>query len=68
MKLKTADIIKEAVEVKHFIEKNKKLPKYCTINNNQYSIYTTAYLITRVIANLKAGTFNLVTISKSNQG
>ena len=68
MKLKTADIIKEAVEIKKFIEKNRKLPNYCTINNNQYSIYTTAYLITRVIANLKAETFNLQTITKSNQG
>ena len=42
MKLKTAYIIKEAVEI--------------------------AYLITRVIANLKAETFNLQTITKSNQG
>ena len=68
MRIKTADIIKEAVEIKKFIEKNRKLPNYCTINNNQYSIYTTAYLITRVIANLKAETFNLQTITKSNQG
>ena len=62
------DIIHEAVEVKHFIETNKKLPKYCTINNNQYSVYTTAYLISRTIANLKADTFNVKAIGKSNQG
>ena len=62
------DIIKEAVEVKHFIETNKKLPKYCTIDGNQYSVYTTAYLISRTISNLKADTFNVKAIGKSNQG
>lgn len=62
------NIINEATEIKNFIEKNKKLPKYCTINNNQYSIYTTAYLISRAIANLKADTFNVKAIGKSNQG
>ena len=62
------DIIQEAVEVKHFIETNKKLPKYCTIEGNQYSPYTVAYLISRTIANLKADTFNVKPIGKSNQG
>ena len=62
------NITQEAVEVKHFIETNKKLPKYCTIQGNQYSIYTTAYLISRAIANLKADTFNVKAIGKSNQG
>ena len=28
-KIKTIDIIKEAIEVKTFIERNKKLPNYC---------------------------------------
>ena len=62
------DIIQEAVEVKHFIETNKKLPKYCTIQGNQYSPYTVAYLISRTISNLKADTFNVKAIGKSNQG
>ena len=62
------DIIHEASEIKNFIEKNKKLPKYCTINNNQYSVYTTAYLISRTIANLKAENIKVETINKSNQG
>ena len=47
-KIKTIDIIKEAIEVKTFIERNKKLPNYCTIGGNQYSIYTTAYLIASI--------------------
>jgi len=62
------NIINEAVEVKTFIERNKKLPKYCTIEGNQYSPYTVAYLISRTISNLKADTFNVKPIGKSNQG
>ena len=68
MKIKTTSIINEATEIKKFIEKNKKLPKYCTIHGNQYSPYTVAYLISRTIANLKADTFNDKAIGKSNQG
>ena len=67
-KIKKIDIIKEAKEIKKYIEKNKKLPNYCTINNHQYSVYTTAYLISRVINNLNAESFNLKAINKSNQG
>ena len=66
--IKTKNIINEAKEIKNYIETNKKLPKYCTIQGNQYSVYTTAYLISRTIANLKADTFNVKPISKSNQG
>ena len=53
-KIKTIDIIKEAIEVKTFIERNKKLPNYCTIGGNQYSIYTTAYLIESEIRELQS--------------
>lgn len=60
--IKTKNIINEAVEVKTFIERNKKLPRYCTIQGNQYSVYTTAYLISRTISNLKADTFNVKAI------
>ena len=67
-KIKTIDIIKEAIEVKTFIERNKKLPNYCTIGGNQYSIYTTAYLISRAVRNLKSESFNLKTMNKPNQG
>lgn len=66
--IKTKNIINEATEIKNFIEKNKKLPKYCTMEGNQYSPYTVAYLISRTIANLKADSFNIKAISKSNQG
>ena len=62
------NIINEAVEIKNYIETNKKLPRYCTIQGNQYSPYTVAYLISRTIANLKAESFNIKNIGKSNQG
>ena len=67
-KINKNDIIKEAIEVKTFIEPHKMLPRYCTIQGNQYSPYTVAYLISRTIANLKADTFYVKAIGKSNQG
>ena len=39
--MKTSLIIQEAKEIKQFIDKNKSLPKFCTINGNTYNIYTT---------------------------
>lgn len=60
-------IIQEAKEVKTFIEKNKTLPKYCTINNNQYSIYTSAYLFGKFLANLKISDIKIVTIKNPNK-
>ena len=62
-KLKTSDILKEAVEIKAFILRNHGLPKYCTINGNKYSIYTMSYLMSRAIYNSKAPTFNLATMT-----
>lgn len=62
-KLKTSDILKEAVEIKAFILRNYGLPKYCTINGNKYSIYTMSYLMSRAIYNSKAPTFNLATMT-----
>lgn len=49
-----AQLIKqEAKEIQKFIEKNKELPKICTINGNEYSIYTTSYLIAKLIVTKK---------------
>lgn len=50
-KMKSSFIIQEAKEVKQFMEKNKVLPKFCTINNNTYSIYTTTYLFAKFLQN-----------------
>lgn len=51
MKIKKSLIIQEAKEIKDYIEKNKRLPKVNTINNNIYSIFQTSYLLGKMIQN-----------------
>ena len=51
--VKKANIMKEAKEVMVFIQKNKKLPKYVTIENKQYNTATYVYLLCEQILNLK---------------
>ena len=60
--MKSSFIIQEAKEVKAFIEKNKELPKYCTINASQYSIYTTSYLFGKFLANRDKADIGVKTI------
>ena len=62
--IKTKNITQEATQIKTFIETNKKLPNYCTIEGNQLSIYSTSYLISRTIANLNKNSINLVAVKK----
>lgn len=65
--MKSNLIIKEAKEVKTFIEKNKDLPKFCTIGDNEYSIYTTAYLFAKLLTNPKASDVKVKTIKAPNK-
>lgn len=65
--MKTSLIIQEAKEVKAFVEKNKTLPKYCTIGGNEYSIYTTAYLFAKLLKNKNMSAINVVTIKASTK-
>jgi hypothetical protein len=51
--VKKANIMKEAKEVMAFVQKNKKLPKYVTIENKEYGTATYAYLLCEQILNLK---------------
>lgn len=60
--MKSSLIIQEAKEVKAFVEKNKALPKFCTINGNEYSIYTTAYMFGKLLKNRKATDISIVNI------
>ena len=62
--MKSKSILQEATEIRKFIEKNRKLPTYCTVEGNQLSIYTTTYLITRLISDITKGSVNLVAIKK----
>ena len=49
MKYKASIIIKEAPQIKSFIEKYKRIPKTCTIGNTTLSPYSAAYLLSKVV-------------------
>ena len=49
MKYKISIIIKEAPQIKSFIEKYKRIPKACTIGNTTLSPYGAAYLLSKVV-------------------
>ena len=51
--VKKINIMKEAKEVMAFVQKNKKLPNYVTIENKEYSTATYVYLLCEQILNLK---------------
>ena len=62
--MKKSSILNEASEIRSFIEKNHKLPNYCTIDGNQVSVYSTSYLISRSLANTGKDSIPLVAIKK----
>jgi hypothetical protein len=62
--MKKSNILTEAAEIRDFININHNLPKHCTIENTQLSIYSTVYLISRVIADTNKGSMSLVAIKK----
>lgn len=64
--MKSSSIIQESKEVKQFIEKNKTLPKFCTINGNEYSIYTASYLFGKFLANRSKSEISVKTMSNYN--
>lgn len=60
MKIKKNLILKEATEIKSFIEKNRKLPLSCTIGNTQLSVYSTCYLMSVALKDkFKSDAYNL---------
>ena len=59
MDISKKDILNEATEIRKFIEKNKKLPTYATINGSQLSKAQYTYLIVKLTSNI-----NLKSISK----
>ena len=65
-KITQKNITQEATEIRKFIEKNHKMPNYCTIENNQYSIYTTAYLLSQYVANTTQTTLKPTSINRPN--
>jgi len=60
MKIKKNLIIKEAGEIKAFIEKNRKVPLSCTLGGTQLSVYSTVYLMGAALKdNFKSDSYNL---------
>lgn len=65
--MKKNHIINEANQIKSFIEKNKKLPKTCKIENKIYSIFSTSYLSALLIrSNFKDVDYKLVDVIRYN--
>lgn len=61
-------IITEAKQIKQYIEKNKKLPKSCTLNTGTtISPYTITYLMSTLILNPKNKDYETVPVIKYNQ-
>ena len=54
----------EAVQVKNFIEKNRKIPKACTLSTGEtISPYSVAYLLSKMIKdNLQHLDYNLINV------
>lgn len=66
VKILKKDLLKESQEIKVFIEKNKTLPNFSTINSKQYNNYTITYLISKVIYNIKQNDVTLKNINRYN--
>lgn len=49
MKYKTSIIIKEAPEIKSFVEKYRRIPKTSNVGNTTLSPYSVAYLLSKVV-------------------
>ena len=64
--VKKANIIKEAKEVTAFVTKNKKLPNYVTIENNEYSTATYVYLLCEQILNINVNAISPLNVKLPN--
>jgi len=52
VKVRTSSILQEATEIKKFVEKNKTLPKQCTLNDGQVvDIYNMCFMMCSVLLN-----------------
>ena len=63
MKISKKLIINEAYEVKRFFDKNKKLPKYATINNTQLTPSQYSYVFAKLVSKMSLPTVNKMPIT-----
>ena len=68
VKVKTSSLLNEAVEIKKYVEKNKTLPRQCTLNDGQtFDIYTVSYMLANVLLNTRVESWTFTTkVSKYN--
>ena len=62
MKISKKLVCQEAKEIKAFIDKNKKLPKYATINNSQFTPPQYAYILAKQISKMSLQTISKITV------
>ncbi|MBP5422977.1 MAG: hypothetical protein J6Y78_11105 [Paludibacteraceae bacterium] len=70
MKISKNLVVKEANEVKKFFDKNKKLPKYATINNSQFTPSQYSYVFAKMVSKMGLPTVNKMMVAdpKSDDG
>lgn len=64
MKISKKLIIQEASEIKKFTEKNKKLPKYATINGSEFSPSQYSYVLAKQISKMSLPTVSKITVKE----
>lgn len=66
MKISKKLIVQEAKEIKNFVEKNKVLPRYATINGSQFSQAQYCYILAKQISKMSLPTITKITVKKPN--
>ena len=64
MKISKNLILQEAIEIRKFVDKNKQLPKYATINNTQLTPAQYCYVLCKQINNISLLTINKIAIKE----
>lgn len=57
-------ILQEALEIRNFTKKNKKLPKYATINNSQFSPSQYCYVLAKQISKISLPNISKITVKE----
>lgn len=67
MRISKKLIMNEAYEVKNFFDKNKKLPKYATISNSQFTPPQYSYVFAKLVSNISLPTVNKMSVASPNE-
>lgn len=67
MKISKKLIINEAYEVKRFFDKHKKLPKYATISNSQFTPPQYSYVFAKLVSKMSLPTVNKMSVASPKE-